>query len=359
MARNPDLEVVVPSVSAALGRGDAAAASALVCQVLRSAEQPPSALYHYRAFLVLCLLAKRHLAAFDQPATVRLLTARLRSLPEDAGAAPAPGPLGPPRGAASFPHLCAFVLMELHRDCAAWPVDFVEEYLRDALGPRAWVDSPYAAEFVAHLRAAFPPVPGPGGHPPVSDGGGGRPTPNHYPDGRQQLEIENRLQAVLATSAGAAAGTSAKVTKQVMQAIVPLLGYPVARQFAAERMEAWLSHPSHSSLAVQILTVLCECVTTDKPADVAALDALVRMRPVKHLPSYSELLAGLVTRNAQYTARCFEYFLAQELLPTRSPATLKQFAGLWRALPGAGHEAALAVAVHALAADPQRLPHIP
>lgn len=50
---------------------------------------------------------------------------------------------------------------------------------------------------------------------------------------------------------------------------------------------------------------------------------------------------------------------AQELLPTRSPATLKQFAGLWRALPGAGHEAALAAAVHALAADPQRLPHIP
>lgn len=49
---------------------------------------------------------------------------------------------------------------------------------------------------------------------------------------------------------------------------------------------------------------------TDKPADVAALDALVRMRPVKHLPSYSELLAGLVTRNAQYTARCFEYFLS-------------------------------------------------
>ena len=94
-----------------------------------------------------------------------------------------------------------------------------------------------------------------------------------------------------------------------------LLGFPKVRQIVSERIELWLGHPSHATMATLLLQQLCSTVDTDTDADLAAVDNLVRMRAAKSVTNYGELIAKLVGNHPLYIVRCLKYYLLQVCLP--------------------------------------------
>ena len=228
-----ELENVIPQVLSAHDASDTDGVSALLCDLLKGVHSHGGA-YQYRAFLTLCLLAKKCVAVFNHPNTILHLIQRLRY-----------NDLAPRTAALGLTLLCVHVLMELLRGRAEWPPEVVEEYLHDALQARFWVDSPLAKEFVDNVVTAFPVV----GTAEVADPEAAQATPPcRYSRGSVQVEIESRVQALLNSGGNKDQQSGAKATKQTLQ-VAPCA--PLHKQRLCFRNEC-LFFPTKDSLRSRV-----------------------------------------------------------------------------------------------------------
>lgn len=215
------------------------------------------------------------------------------------------------------PLLVANILCATHQNEQCWHLAFVEAYIEDSLGARAWVDNDACKAFVNNIMTAFntrmPPksllsqdilaVTGLGASKGANDSPASTSPPHLNEDSIDETsssslianEIKEKFDAEIETCPRFSSNhqvvtdyvvetineqltrrsAPSEINRNLLKLLMSTVGIPQVRLLVVNKIEVWLQNPKLSRSAQDLLLAIC-CNCTKDDADVVA--AMVKMR---------------------------------------------------------------------------------
>ncbi|KAG0612970.1 hypothetical protein M758_6G066600 [Ceratodon purpureus] len=244
-----------------------------------------------------------------------------------------------------------------------WPIEFVQVYLLDSTGSRAWIDHEGCKEFVSNVLTAFPdsvldvPMVSEDITNPKSMEQGGTgdsqqalavkaeahgmsAIKNRYSHGEMQQKVRAEFCQSLNPLLGAA--SSKENPRQLLRLLMQGAGFEEVRVVASSMLEGWLNNPVHLRAAKSLLDRILHHTRGTSENDFNTVANLLALRvsstqapgqiKTLHNSIFSEMISHLVRRRPEYAALALKTFVTTEL-QSKNPHNIKSIMTVLKAMP--------------------------
>lgn len=295
-------------------------------------------------------VAKKLPEAFSLPRTVKVLLTFLESAAAQTVV----------KRQSLLPMLACKLLFRAFAGEPDWPIEFVQVYLLDSTGSRAWIDHEGCKEFVSNVLTAFPDsvldvsedTTGPKSSEQVgtgdsqqiqgvkAEGHGMSAIKNRYSQGEMQQKVRAEFCQSLNQLLGAA--MSKENPRQLIRLLMQGAGFEEVRVVASSMLEGWLNNPVHLRSAKTLLDRILQHTRGTSENDFNTVANLLALRvsstqapgQIKtiHNNIFSEMITQLVRRRPEYATLALKTFVTTEL-QSKNPHNIKSIITVLKAVP--------------------------
>lgn len=197
-----------------------------------------------------------------------------------------------------------------------WPIEFIQAYLRDIVGPCAWIEHDNCKDFVGVLITAFQDskmIPG-----------------CRYSSDEMRKMVRGEyfitLDEVLKVD------TTREDPRVLMKLLLIGIEYEEARLIASSMLEGWINNPAHMDAAKALLDCVVQKTCSMSKNDISTVGNLFLLK-IKNQDNdiYSEMVTQLVCKRREYAIVALKTLVLVEL-SAKDMSNLKRMSTILRVI---------------------------